>query len=199
MAKNTLDALISSQLRDSARTLSATVRSLPQIRAAAQLLLKTCRADGKVIVFGNGGSAAEAQHLAAELVGRFERNRPPVAALALTVNSSDLTAIGNDFGYENVFSRQLEAHARPGDVAVAITTSGDSPNVLKAAAAARKLGLATVGMTGREGGRLKNLVDVCVRVPSETVSRIQEAHQAVIHIWCAAIEGELFSQSPRAR
>ncbi|MDD5656395.1 MAG: SIS domain-containing protein, partial [Elusimicrobia bacterium] len=140
--------MIASQLRESARVLTAAVRTSPQIAAAARLLLEACRRESKVIVFGNGGSAAEAQHFAAELVGRFERNRPPVPALALSANSSDLTAIGNDFGYENVFSRQLEAHARAGDVAVAITTSGDSPNVLKAVSAARKLGLAAIGLTG---------------------------------------------------
>jgi D-sedoheptulose 7-phosphate isomerase len=198
MAKTKPNDLIAAQLRDCARTLSDTVRLAPQIASAAELLIQACRRESKIIIFGNGGSAAEAQHMAAELVGRFERNRPALAALALNANCSDLTAIGNDFGFEDVFSRQLEAHARPGDVAVAISTSGNSPNVLKACGAARKLGLSIIGLTGRDGGRLKNVVDICLRTPSDATSRVQEAHLSIIHIWCAAIETGLFSHSPRA-
>jgi len=187
-----LKPVIASQLRESSRVLAATARLAPRIAEAAELLLSAYRRGHKVLVFGNGGSAADAQHFAGELVGRFTRNRPPLPALALTVNASDLTAIANDFGFAEVFARQLTAHARPGDAAVAISTSGDSPNVLRAVAAARKLGVATVGLTGARGGRLKDAVEVCIRVPSSAVARIQEAHGAIIHLWCGIIEDAIF-------
>ena len=189
---------ISSQLRESSRVLAATARLAPRIAQAAELLLAAYRGGHKVLMFGNGGSASDAQHFASELVGRFPRNRPALPALALTVNASDLTAIGNDYGFTQIFSRQLEAHARPGDAAVAISTSGNSPNVLKAAAAARRLGLATIGLTGADGGALKDRVDVCIQVPSRQVARVQEAHGAIIHAWCEVIESALFAGSPRA-
>jgi D-sedoheptulose 7-phosphate isomerase len=194
----TLRALIASQLRESSRALAATSRLTPEIAAAAELLLSAYRKGRKALVFGNGGSAADAQHFAAELVGRFERDRRALPALALTVNTSDLTAIGNDLGFDELFARQLEAHARPGDVAVAISTSGDSPNVLKAAAAARRRKVAVIGLTGAGGGRLKDLADVCIRVPSASVPRIQEAHGAIIHVWCGIIEERLFPRSRKA-
>ena len=189
---------ILSQLRESSRVLAATTRLAPQIARAAEILNAAYRKGRKALVFGNGGSASDAQHFAAELVGRFARNRPPLPALALTVNASDLTAIANDFGFEDIFSRQLEAHGQEGDVAVAISTSGNSPNVLKAVAAARKLGLATVGLTGGSGGRLAGAVDVCVCVPSADIARIQEAHNAIIHLWCGFIEDALYEGSPKA-
>jgi D-sedoheptulose 7-phosphate isomerase len=189
---------IASQLRESSRALAAAARLTPQIAAAAELLLAAYRKGCKALIFGNGGSAADAQHFAAELVGRFERDRPALPALALTVNTSDLTAIANDYGYDEVFARQLEAQARAGDVAVAITTSGNSANVLKAAAAARRRKLAVIGMTGAQGGRLKGLCDVCIMVPSTDTARIQEVHTAVIHAWCSAIETGLFPKSPKA-
>ncbi|MCX5797173.1 MAG: SIS domain-containing protein [Elusimicrobia bacterium] len=178
--------------------MAAAARLTPEIAAAAGLLLAAYRKGRKVLIFGNGGSAADAQHFAAELVGRFARERRALPALALTVNTSDLTAIGNDYGYDQVFARQVEAHARPGDVAVAITTSGNSANVLKAAAAARRRKLAVIGLTGAGGGRLKDLCDVCVRAPSTDTARVQEVHAVVIHAWCAAIETGLFPKSPRA-
>jgi D-sedoheptulose 7-phosphate isomerase len=193
-----LKALIASQLRESSHTLAAAARLSPEIAAAAELLLAAYRQGRKALIFGNGGSAADAQHFAAELVGRFERDRPALPALALTVNTSDLTAIGNDYGYDQVFVRQLEAQARPGDVAVAISTSGNSANVLKTAAAARHRKLAVIGLTGASGGRLKQLCTVCVRAPSTDTARIQEVHAAVIHAWCAAIETGLFPKSPKA-
>ncbi len=191
--------LIARQLRESSRTLAKTARLTPEIAAAAELLLAAYRKGRKAIIFGNGGSAADAQHFADELVGRFLRNRPALPALALTVNSSDLTAIGNDFGFDQIFVRQLEAHARPGDVAVAITTSGNSPNVLKAAAAARRLKLSVIGLTGPSGERLKDLADVCIQVPSASGPRIQEVHGAIIHLWCAILEDALFPNASKAR
>ncbi|MDD5627603.1 MAG: SIS domain-containing protein [Elusimicrobia bacterium] len=192
-----LKPLIASQLRESSRTLAAAARLTPEIAAAAELLVAAYRRGRKALIFGNGGSAADAQHFAAELVGRFARERRPLPALALTVNTSDLTAIGNDYGYDQVFARQLQAHGRRGDVAVAITTSGSSANVLKAAAAARRRGLAVIGLTGAGGGRLKDLCDVCVRAPSSDTARVQEVHAAVIHAWCSAVESILFPKSPK--
>ena len=193
-----LKPIIASQLRESSRTLAAAARLTPEIAAAAELLLTAYRKGGKALIFGNGGSAADAQHFAAELVGRFERDRPALPALALTVNTSDLTAIGNDMGFDELFARQLEAHARPGDVAVALTTSGNSSNVLTGAAVARRLKLSVIGLTGPDGGRLKDLADVCIRVPSASVPRIQEAHGAIIHIWCGILEASLFPGSRKA-
>ena len=194
----TLRKTITSQLRDSARVLSATTKLAPELENAADALISAYRRGNKIMTFGNGGSACDAQNFADELVGRYERNRPPLPALSLTVNTSDLTSIANDFGYDQVFSRQLEAHARPGDIAVAISTSGNSPNVLKAAAAARKLGLLTIGLSGQTGGRLKALSDICIRVPSDRVARIQEAHITIIQIWCGIIEDALFPGAPKA-
>jgi len=146
------------------------------------------RAGGKVLAFGNGGSAADAQHLAAELVGRFLRDRPGLSAFALTSDSSVLTAVGNDMGYESVFRRQVEAHGRPGDVAVGITTSGRSPNVVQALERARERGLVTVGLTGNGGGRLAGRVDYLVDVPHRETARIQEVHAMVVHVLCQVVE-----------
>ncbi len=189
---------ITSQLRDSSRVLAATAKLSPELEKAARALVAAYKRGNKILTFGNGGSACDAQNFADELVGRFERNRPPLPALSLTVNTSDLTSIANDFGYDQVFSRQLEAHARPGDIAVAISTSGNSKNVLKAAASARRLGLLVIGLTGEDGGKLKGFCDVCVRVPSKTIARIQEAHITIIQIWCGIIEGSLFPAAPKA-
>lgn len=189
---------ITRQLKESSRILAATARLAPELEKAAKTLVACYRRGNKLLAFGNGGSACDAQNFADELVGRFERNRPPLPALALTVNTSDLTSIANDFGYEFVFARQLEAHARPGDIAVGISTSGNSPNVLRALEAARKLGLETIGLTGEDGGRLKSLATQCIRVPSRTVARIQEAHITIIQVWCGIIEEALFPKAPKA-
>ena len=145
-------------------------------------------------MFGNGGSAADAQHIAAELVGRFAFDRPALPALALSVNSSCVTAIGNDYGFDRVFSRQLEALARPGDIAIAISTSGNSTNVLHAISTARKIGLKTIGLTGRSGGNLRNAVDYCICVPSNETPRIQECHILVGHIISELVEREIFHE-----
>jgi D-sedoheptulose 7-phosphate isomerase len=148
------------------------------------------RAGGKLLAFGNGGSAADAQHLAAELVGRYRRDRAALAALALTTDPSVLTAVANDMGYEAVFRRQVEAHGRPGDVAVAISTSGRSPNVLEALRAARSRGLLTVGLTGGGGGSMPGLVDYLLDVPHTETARIQEVHAMIVHILCEIVEEE---------
>lgn len=159
--------------------------------AAAEALVFSYRRGGKAIFFGNGGSAADAQHLAAEFVGRFLIERDPLAAIALNTNSSVLTAIGNDYGYEMVFARQLQALASPGDVAVAISTSGNSQNVIEAVRLARRIGLLTVGLTGASGGRLRELVDVLIAVPSDETPRIQECHILIGHALCDVVEREV--------
>jgi len=156
------------------------------LRIAASL-----RAGGKLLAFGNGGSAADAQHFAAELVGRYLRERAAWPALALTTDSSVMTAVGNDLGYENVFRRQVDAHGRKGDVAFGITTSGRSPNVLAALRTARERGLVTVGLTGNGGGEAASLVDHLIDVPHRETARIQEVHAMVIHVLCQVVEEEL--------
>jgi D-sedoheptulose 7-phosphate isomerase len=143
---------------------------------------------GKLLLFGNGGSAADAQHIAAELVGRFRRERPPLAAVALTTDSSILTGLANDYGYEQVFARQVRALGRPGDVAIGISTSGNSPSVLEAMAVARELGLVTAALTGRDGGRLGSSVQFHLNVPHELTDRVQEVHIMIGHILCQLVE-----------
>jgi len=162
------------------------------IVAAAQLIIEAFRVDGKLLAFGNGGSAADAQHLAAELAGRYLRERPGLPALALTANTSDVTAIGNDYGYDRVFSRLVEAHGRIGDVAVAISTSGNSPNVLAGVDAAREIGVRTIALTGRGGGKLASRVDVPIVVPSDATPRIQESHITIVHLLCDLVDEALF-------
>jgi D-sedoheptulose 7-phosphate isomerase len=156
---------------------------------AAGLRMGEClRGGGRVLAFGNGGSAADAQHLAGELVGRFRRDRAALSAIALTTDSSVVTAIGNDMGYESVFRRQVEAHGRPGDVAVGITTSGRSPNVVQALQRARERGLVTMGLTGGGGGLLAAAVDYLIDVPHAETARIQEVHVMVVHVLCQIVE-----------
>ena len=190
--------LIEDQLRESAGVLEATVSQANVIETVGGLLIDAFKAGNKLMTCGNGGSACDAQNFADELVGRFRRNRPALPALSLTVNSSDLTSIGNDFGFDKIFERQLEAHAKPGDVLVAISTSGISPNVLRAVEAAKKAKVKTVGLTGRTGGKLKGSVDFAVCVPSDSVARIQEAHITIIQILCELIESTLYPDAPKA-
>ena len=149
-------------------------------------------AGGRVLLCGNGGSAADATHLAAELVGRFLLEREPLAAVSLSDNPSSLTCIANDYDFTQVFARQVRALGRPGDVLIAITTSGGSPNVLEAVRAARETGLTTVGMTGAGGGELAGLTDLCLRAPSDDTPRIQECHMLVGHTVCELVEQALF-------
>jgi D-sedoheptulose 7-phosphate isomerase len=160
----------------------------PQADAAAARMAECLRVGGKLMFCGNGGSAADSQHLAAEFTGRFLDDRPPLAALALSTDSSALTCIANDYAFDQVFERQLRALGRRGDVLVAISTSGHSANVLRAVHAARELGIATIGLLGRDGGGLAGLCDIAVVVPSQTTARIQEAHIFIGHVWCAMVE-----------
>jgi D-sedoheptulose 7-phosphate isomerase len=156
--------------------------------ALGNRIATTLRAGGKVLTFGNGGSAADAQHLAAELVGRYMKDRPAWPAIALTTDTSILTSVANDFGYESVFRRQVEALGRPGDVAIGISTSGRSPNVLAALDKAREMGLVTVAMTGPGGGTIAGRVDYLVDVPHPSTPRIQEVHGLVVHLLCQVVE-----------
>jgi D-sedoheptulose 7-phosphate isomerase len=162
------------------------------ITRLAELLVGTLRAGGKLVLFGNGGSAADAQHVAAELVNRFLIDRDALAAIALTTDTSILTSVCNDADFDQVFSRQVRALVQRGDVAVGISTSGNSPNVVNGVIAAREKGATTVGFTGRGGGELKDLVDICFSVPSESTPRIQEAHITVWHAICEVVEKEMF-------
>jgi D-sedoheptulose 7-phosphate isomerase len=162
------------------------------IAKVSEILVNAFKQGNKVLFFGNGGSAADSEHMAAELMGRFAFDRPPLPALALSVNSSCVTAIGNDYGFDRVFSRQLEALARPGDIALGISTSGNSQNVLNGMSAARKMGLRTIALTGRTGGKLRARVDHCICVPSNDTPRIQECHIMIGHIISELVEKELF-------
>ncbi len=160
----------------------------PAIADAARLVVERVNAGGKVLICGNGGSAADAQHMATELVVRYLADRPGIPAVALTVDSSILTAASNDLGFERVFARQVEALGRAGDVLIAISTSGRSPNVLAAVEEARSRGLLTLGLTGGDGGELGRRCDFTVAVPSEHTPYIQTAHLIVEHLWCEALE-----------
>jgi D-sedoheptulose 7-phosphate isomerase len=165
---------------------------LAQVVRVARAMADVLRAGGRVFFFGNGGSAADAQHLAAELVGRFALERRALPAMALSVNSSVVTAIGNDYGYEQVFSRQLEGLARAGDMAIGITTSGNSANVVRAMELGAAMGLRTVAMTGARGGQVREMVDECLCVPSDLTPRIQEGHILIGHMLCEYAERALF-------
>lgn len=165
---------------------------LETLESAVQACLATYRRDGKILLCGNGGSAADAQHIAAELSGRFYKDRPPLYAEALHVNTSYLTAVGNDYGYDEVYTRMVRAAGRPGDVLVAISTSGNSPNVVRAAQAAREIGMYVIGMTGADGGQLAALSHHLLAAPSNDTPRIQECHILMGHILCELIEREFF-------
>jgi D-sedoheptulose 7-phosphate isomerase len=173
----------------------------PAVAAAAEALVASLEAGGTAYFCGNGGSAADAQHLACELAGRYLLDRPGLAAVALTTNSSSLTAIGNDFGFDEVFARQLEGVGAPGDVLVAISTSGNSANVLRAVEVAHAIGMTVIGMTGRRGTRLAARSDVALVTPSDATPRIQEGHIVMGHALCEIVERALFpprdARSPR--
>jgi len=181
-----------------ARTLAESARLHEDARsaagpaaAAAEAMIASLRRGGRILACGNGGSAADAEHFAAELVGRFEQERRALAAIALTADASVVTAIGNDYGFARVFARQVEALGNPGDVLLGITTSGGSPNVLEAIAAARAGGLTTVALTGRDGGAAGAAADIHVNVPGTRTARVQEVHRTLLHAMCEIVEREL--------
>jgi len=163
-----------------------------EVARAALMLIEAVRAGKKILLFGNGGSAADAQHIAAELVNRYQIERPPIAAIALTTDTSILTSIANDTTFEEVFGRQIEALGQEGDIAIAITTSGHSVNIIRGVEAARQRGLRTIGLLGNDGGAVKNLIDLPIIVPSPSTSRIQEVHITIGHILCELVEQSLY-------
>ncbi|HIE66233.1 MAG TPA: SIS domain-containing protein [Nitrospiria bacterium] len=164
---------------------------IPSLIQAAEWISDSISSGGKLILFGNGGSAGDAQHIAAELVGRFELERKPFPAIALTTNTSTLTAIANDYDYDAIFSRQVRAWAGPSDIVLGISTSGNSANVVKGLEAAKDQGARTIGLTGEKGGRLVSITDLCLKVPSSNTARIQESHILIGHILCSLIEKSL--------
>jgi D-sedoheptulose 7-phosphate isomerase len=191
-----LEARVASHFADSAKLkLDAAAALLAPIARGIELMAGALRAGGKILACGNGGSAADAQHFAAELVNRFERERPPLAGLALTTDSSALTSIGNDYSFEQVFEKQLRALGRRGDVLLAISTSGNSANVMAAMRAARELGVQIVALTGNGGGKMAALLatgDVHVCVPHRRTMRIQEVHLLALHCLCDGIDSQLY-------
>jgi len=192
--------MFQAQLRESIAAQSALLAEAEMAETferAYEACLHTYRNHGKILIAGNGGSAADAQHFAGELVSRFYFDRPALSAIALTTDSSILTAIGNDYGYEDVFARQVQAHGRTGDVFIGISTSGNSPNILKAIEAAKAIGVFVIGLTGRSGGKMKPLCDICLCAPSDSTPRIQECHLVIEHALCACIEDALFGELRR--
>lgn len=187
-----MDKIIKQRFLDHLEVANAVMNSdiLAQIERIAVVVKQALAKGNKVMLCGNGGSAADSQHLAAEFVGRFQKERKGLPALALTVDTSILTAVGNDYGYDKVFVRQVEALARPGDVLVGISTSGNSGNVVAAVELAKELGVYCVGMTAAGGGRLKALCDECIAVPAKVTARAQEMHILIGHILCELVDGE---------
>jgi len=193
--KSKLSDSVRGQLVESIGVKEAIIQSEDQLTAIvgiAEKMIECYRAGGKVIFMGNGGSAADSQHLACELVSKFQMERAALQAIALSVNTSILTAIGNDYDYDQVFARQVEAWARPGDVVVGISTSGNSGNVVVAMEKAKELGAKTIAFTGESGGKLASVADMCFKAPSGSTPRIQEAHITAGHIICDIVEKALF-------
>ncbi len=193
-----LKQTITDQIADSIAVKQALLhdtRILNQLEQAGDQMIAGYRAGHKVLIAGNGGSAADAQHIAAELVSRFYIDRPGLAAIALTTDTSTLTAISNDYTYDRIFARQIEALARPGDIFIAISTSGNSANMLQALHQARSQNLYCLGLTGKTGGRMHGLCDLCLCVPSQDTPRIQESHILLGHILCATVEDTLYPQT----
>lgn len=186
--------IITNSIRDSLQTKEALLSNefIDKIEQAASLLIKTYQNKGKLLLCGNGGSAADAQHIAAELIGRFEKERISLPAISLTTNTSNLTCIANDYQFDHVFSRQVEGLGQAGDLLIAISTSGNSSNVLKAVEKAKEIGVKTLALTGSSGGKLKKEADLLLNVPSDHTPRIQESHILIGHILCDLLERELF-------
>lgn len=190
--RTALAELVARRIEESVAAKRALLAECELIAAVGERLIEAYRAGRKLLIFGNGGSASDAQHIAAELVGRYYFDRRALPAEALTVNASSLTAISNDYSFDHVFARQVEALGNAGDVAVGISTSGNSPNIVEGLRAARQVGMLTVALTGAGGGRLKDEADYCVAVPSTDTPRIQEAHGLIGHVWCEMVERALF-------
>lgn len=187
--------IIQKSIQDSIRTKEILLQNglVDQIEKVASLIVTSYQKGGKLLLCGNGGSAADAQHIAAELVGRFAQERRSLPALALNTNVSTLSSIGNDYSFDEIYSRQVEAYMQKEDILLAISTSGNSPNILKAVQKAKELGGKTIGLTGESGGKLKSNVDLLLNVPSKETPRIQESHILIGHIVCDLVEKELFA------
>lgn len=186
-----MDSIIRQHLADAVAALGRMDKArLAEIRAAAESIITCLAAGGAVFVCGNGGSAADAQHIAAELSGRFLRDRPALNCSALSTNTSNLTAVGNDYSFERVFARQVQAHARKDDLLWVLSTSGNSPNIVEAARAAREIGVKVLSFTGHSGGKLAAVSDVCFKAPAETSYAIQQLHQFAYHAICDVVERE---------
>lgn len=197
-----LENFITSKIRESINVKSELMQRndlIQIIEEVANTVVKTYRQDGKVLLCGNGGSAADAQHLAAEFTGRFYMDRPPLFAEALHVNTSYLTAVANDYAYEEVYARLIKAKGRPSDVLIGISTSGNSENIIRAFTQAQLQGITTVALTGNGGGRMKELADLSINIPSNDTPRIQESHILVGHIICEIVEKELFEPETVAK
>ena len=184
--------IIEEALKEHKKVLSSLEKQIPKIEKIASLCISSLEKGGKIIFCGNGGSAADSQHLAAELVGRFLKERKSLPSLALSVNTSILTAVGNDYGFEKVFSKQIEALGKPKDLLIAISTSGNSKNIIEAVKKAKEKGIKTIGFLGKGGGKLKKLVDISLIVESNNTPRIQEIHILIGHIICEIIENQMF-------
>ena len=194
-----MDRLISESLQHSLAAKEAlAVSQRDTIKQLAQRMIDTIKRGNKLLIFGNGGSAADAQHMAAEFVNRFMIDRPPLAAIALTTDSSILTSIGNDFSFDDIFSKQILALGKEGDLALGISTSGNSPNVIKAVEAAKGLGMQTAVLTGKDGGRLITLADLTINVPSQVTPAIQEAHPWAEHLLCQIVDEALYGRGVSA-
>ena len=186
-----MQSIIKQELNEHLTTLDATMKSIgSSLEVAANICIDSLKQGGKILIFGNGGSAADAQHIAAELVGRYKLERKGLSAIALSTDTSSLTAIANDYGYEHVFDRQIEALANPEDVAVGISTSGNSSNVINALQSAKNIGCKSIGLSGKSGGNMNKLCDVNLVIPAKDTARIQEMHILVGHIICHLIELE---------
>lgn len=189
--------LVLERLKDSLAVKSQMLSSdcVGQATAVAEVMITSLRAGGKILFFGNGGSAMDAGHLAAELAGRFYRDRPGLAGISLSDGTASLTAIANDYAYDDVFARQIRGLGRPGDVAVGLTTSGNSANVVNALLAGRESGLVTVALTGSSGGKVAAIADLCIRVPTDDTPRVQEACMHLGHTICEIVEREMFPET----
>ena len=195
--KSLIKQLVDEQIAESVlvkQALADSPEAISAIREAARRCVAVYQRGNKILIAGNGGSAADAQHMAAELSGRFNFDRPGIPAIALTANSSAITAIANDYGYEKVFSRQTQAYGQPGDLLVGISTSGNSPNILTAIEQCQRQEMETIGLTGSAGGKMAEACDVCIQIPSKSTPRVQECHILVVHMLCAAVEEVLFGQ-----
>lgn len=197
MAEIPLHEQISRQLQETGKLhLELPKAQVDKVAAAAKLLIAALQQGKKILWFGNGGSATQSQHMAGEFVGRFGRERRSLPSISLTENMASVTAIGNDYSYEEIFSRQVEGLGQPGDVAVGLSTSGNSKNVIQGLRKAKEVGLPTIGLTGEGGGRMASLCDVCIAVPSSVTARVQEVHLTIGHILCGLAEDAL---APAAR